>query len=89
MERLNVTAEGKPSRSVLLVALIVVAAAMSVAGCERVRSTVVARIADRALAPDHEEWLTDGSLHVILCGTGSPLALLARAERPNRAPRTH
>jgi hypothetical protein len=31
---------------------------------------LVARGADQNAQPDQEQWLTDGSLHVILCGTG-------------------
>ncbi len=42
-------------------------------GCERVRGRLIGIAADRAAAGDHGDWLDDGAMHVILCGTGSPL----------------
>jgi ribonuclease Z len=37
------------------------------------------RAAQQAAAGDRADWLTDGALHVILCGTGTPLADADRA----------
>jgi ribonuclease Z len=49
-------------------------------GCERVQSALVDRVTARAATtPDHREWLEDGALHVVLCGTGSPLPSEKRA----------
>jgi ribonuclease Z len=52
---------------------------LALAGCERIEARLVERAAARALAGDRTDLLDDGSLHVILCGTGSPLADAARA----------
>ena len=48
-------------------------AVLAISGCDRIESAIYQRAADRALAPDRTDLLSDGSLHVILCGTGSPL----------------
>jgi ribonuclease Z len=49
-------------------------------GCERIQDALVERAAARAVnAPDHREWLDDDALHVVLCGTGSPLPSAERA----------
>ncbi len=42
-------------------------------GCERIEAWIIERMAARALTGDHTELLDDGKLHVVLCGTGSPL----------------
>jgi ribonuclease Z len=47
--------------------------------CERVESILYDRAAERLAAGDRTDWLRDGALHVILCGTGSPLADADRA----------
>jgi ribonuclease Z len=55
-------------------------AALAGAGCERIEDRLVDAAATRAAtAPDHSEWLSDGALHVVLCGTGSPLPSAERA----------
>jgi ribonuclease Z len=43
-------------------------------GCEQIESGLYERAADRALGGDRTELVEDGALHVVLCGTGSPLA---------------
>ncbi len=48
-------------------------------GCDQIRQRLIERRVNEALQPDHVEWLADGSLHVVLCGTGSPLADPERA----------
>ena len=49
-------------------------------GCERIEQGLVERAAARAATtPDHSDWLEDGALHVVLCGTGSPLPSAERA----------
>lgn len=59
-------------RSFILAA--VIAAAAQLAGCDRIEEGMFQRGADRAAEPDREDWLRDGALHVVLCGTGSPIA---------------
>jgi ribonuclease Z len=55
-------------------------AGLGALGCERVQSALISRVARRAATtPDHREWLDDGALHVVLCGTGSPLPSPDRA----------
>ncbi len=67
------------SRSLAL-AVLTFCAGLGAQGCERVQSALIARVAQRAAAtPDHHEWLEDGALHVVLCGTGSPLPSAERA----------
>jgi ribonuclease Z len=66
------------SRLTSLCALL--AAALAAAGCERLEDRLIDAAAARAAtAPDHREWLGDGALHVVLCGTGSPLPSAERA----------
>ncbi len=62
-------------RAWLAVAL---AAAVSLA-CEGLQDRLIERAVARAQAVDRSEWLDDGALHVVLCGTGSPLADPSRA----------
>jgi ribonuclease Z len=52
---------------------------LALSGCDRIESALYERAADRGLAGDRTELLEDGALHVILCGTGSPLADADRA----------
>ena len=52
---------------------------LALAGCDRIEAWLVERAAARALAGDRDDLLEDGNLHVILCGTGSPLADAGRA----------
>ncbi len=49
------------------------------AGCEAVQDRLVRRAAESAFVPDRLDLADDGDLHVVLCGTGSPLP------DPNRA----
>jgi ribonuclease Z len=58
---------------------LLIAALVALCGCDRIESVLYERAADRALAGDRTELLDDGALHVILCGTGSPLADAERA----------
>jgi len=48
-------------------------------GCDRVQSFFVERAASRGLAADRTDLLEDGKLHVVFCGTGSPVADADRA----------
>lgn len=59
---------------IVVVALVVVAA-----GCDRIETRIIQRQAARALTGDRRDLLDDGNLHVVLCGTGSPLADPERA----------
>jgi ribonuclease Z len=43
-------------------------------GCDQIESRIIERAASRALSGNRTDLLEDGNLHVILCGTGSPLA---------------
>jgi ribonuclease Z len=47
--------------------------ALATPGCDRLQSRIVEHFAARALTGDRTELLDDGKLHVVLCGTGSPL----------------
>jgi ribonuclease Z len=68
----------RPSSSALVA--LALCAALAALGCERIQSRLIARAAhDAVTAPDHREWLEDGALHVVLCGTGSPLPSAERA----------
>jgi ribonuclease Z len=49
------------------------------AGCDRIESRLIERRAATALGGDRTDLLDDGALHVVLCGTGSPLADADRA----------
>lgn len=53
--------------------------ALATPSCERLQQRLVERRAEDMLEGDRQDWLSDGALHVILCGTGSPLPDLARA----------
>ncbi len=52
---------------------------VAVAGCDRIQTAIIERTAARTLSGDRTDLLADGKLHVVLCGTGTPLA------DPNRA----
>ncbi len=65
---------GRRARLLVLIALLTVAA-----GCDRIESRIIERMAGRALTGDRVDLLDDGNLHVVLCGTGSPLADPERA----------
>lgn len=49
-------------------------AVIGTTACNQVEEGMFQRGADRASEPDREDWLRDGALHVVLCGTGSPVA---------------
>src|SRR6266436_4750362 len=66
--------DGQRFGYVFLIALLTLAA-----GCDRIESRLMDRAAARGLSGDRTDLLDDGNLHVVLCGTGSPLA------DPNRA----
>jgi ribonuclease Z len=59
---------GRTSWLVLLCAVVLV-----LASCERLQQRVIERGAEKAAQGDRQDWLSDGALHVVLCGTGSPL----------------
>ena len=61
--------------SLALVCLVVLATP----SCDRLQQRLIERRAEEMLQGDRQDWLSDGALHVILCGTGSPLPDLARA----------
>jgi len=42
-------------------------------GCDAVVGRMVEAAVERQLSTGHTEWLDDGALHVVLCGTGPPL----------------
>jgi len=63
-------------RAPLLAALFLVTAT---AACEQVETRIIERMAGRNLTGDRADLLTDGKLHVVLCGTGSPIADRDRA----------
>jgi ribonuclease Z len=67
------------NRSISLFLLFLALALLPLTGCDQIRQRLIERRAIEALRPDHVEWLEDGKLHVILCGTGSPLADAERA----------
>jgi ribonuclease Z len=54
-------------------------ATLALSGCDRLEDRLLALAASRAVQPERSEWLDDGALHVILCGTGSPLPSAERA----------
>ncbi len=58
---------------------VVVSALILVGGCDRIQSMIIERMAGRALTGDRNDLLDDGKLHVVLCGTGSPLTDADRA----------
>jgi len=66
----------RPTPAALLAALILVTAA---AACEQVETRIIERMAGRNLTGDRIDLLNDGKLHVVLCGTGSPIADRDRA----------
>ena len=65
-------------RSVALLTLLTMCGVVAV-GCDRLESRIIQRAAGRALSGDRTELLDDAKLHVVLCGTGSPLADAERA----------
>lgn len=62
------------SRTHQLSLVVIILATVALAGCDRIQSFFVERAASRGLAGDRNELLDDGTLHVVLCGTGSPVA---------------
>lgn len=52
---------------------------LSTLACENVQDRIIRRAATAAMSAGHDDWLTDGALHVFLCGTGAPLPDLDRA----------
>ncbi len=55
----------------LTVALLVVS--FTVTGCEQFQTAMIKRGVTQIANADRMDWLDDGALHLILCGTGSPL----------------
>jgi ribonuclease Z len=60
-------------------ALASVAALLVLSACDRLESSLVDRAVRAVAAVDRSAWLDDGELHVVLCGTGSPLPSAERA----------
>ncbi len=58
---------------------LLVLCALALAACDTIESRLIERAASRALGGDRTDLLDDGNLHVVLCGTGSPLADARRA----------
>ncbi len=52
---------------------------VGVLGCEGIQDRMMERAAQQAAQDDRVEWLDDGALHVVLCGTGSPIPAEGRA----------
>lgn len=52
---------------------------LMLSACDRLESALFDRAAKQLAAGDRTDWLNDGGLHVILCGTGSPIADPERA----------
>jgi len=50
-----------------------------VLGCSRVEDTLIERAVERATTAPDPRWLRDDVLHVVLCGTGTPLPDPSRA----------
>jgi ribonuclease Z len=65
------------SRNACLILLC--ATMLALASCERLQQRVIERGAEKAAQGDRQDWLSDGALHLVLCGTGSPLPDLERA----------
>lgn len=53
--------------------------ALAAAGCDQIETRIIERAASRALTGDRNDLLDDGNLHVVFCGTGSPLPDPGRA----------
>jgi ribonuclease Z len=53
--------------------------ALCALGCEAIQGRMMEQAARAAVQPPHVEWLDDDALHVILCGTGSPIPAEGRA----------
>lgn len=51
----------------------------SLGACDRIETAVIKRGAAESAKPEHTDWLEDGALHLVLCGTGSPLPDATRA----------
>lgn len=47
--------------------------------CGQIQKRVMARNVERAAEGNRRDWLADDALHVVLCGTGSPLLDVNRA----------
>ena len=43
--------------------------------CDRLQQRLIERRAEDMLQGDRQDWLSDGALHVILCGTGLQVVL--------------
>jgi hypothetical protein len=67
-----VTASGRkfPKRAHALLYLVIA----SSLGCDVAVGRMVEAAVERQRSAGHTEWLDDGALHVLLCGTGAPLA---------------
>ena len=53
--------------------LLLLLVTLGVAGCDAIEGRLYGRAADQLAEGDRTELLEDGAMHVILCGTGSPL----------------
>jgi len=61
------------------IAPLLVLAFLAPLGCEGLQDRMIDRVAEAAMQPFRDDLLDDGDLHVVLCGTGSPLPALDRA----------
>lgn len=69
---------GTPTTTAIA-ALLLLTTSSLLTGCERIQDRMIERRIEQGLAGDREDLMKDGSLHVILCGTGSPLPDADRA----------
>jgi len=53
--------------------LVALTALTLLSACDRIQSAIYDRAAQQQATGDRTDWLNDGNLHLILCGTGSPL----------------
>lgn len=60
-------------RSAITPVLVALLTLPPLVGCDQVESRLIQRMAARGLSGDRVDLLEDGKLHVVLCGTGSPL----------------
>jgi ribonuclease Z len=59
--------------------LTILTIALLIAGCDQIQNRIIERVASRALTGDRTDLLDDGKLHVVFCGTGTPVADPERA----------
>jgi ribonuclease Z len=75
MHRPKLSSAARRNLSLALICLVM----LGTTSCDRLQQRLLERRAEDMLRGDRLDWLSDGALHVILCGTGSPLPDLSRA----------